>query len=418
MASLTNRLRDVVLRFGPTSALLLISQAISAVSLSLLPLLGLKVSDVYAIGVQTGTGPYNGLVLGVVYLLVIGRPNFSRWSVVNASVSLFSLGLTGFSLYSALYHARPHGLPPSQIIPIIVLFGIGGLALGLASVSGVRQACLGRPWLLAGVTMLPNLAMSVTTCVSFACFRKYTGVAVAPAASWCFAAVLTTVLFATRPLPPVSSLTPKIVEETRRNKILHVTGLVVGLASSTVLPIGFVTAAGKLNAGSATILFLANRIGSAIVGVFVNAVLMVKINWDEPTRLSTRYSYIFPIFSAAFVLASVGLHYGAASPLVTYVIVALSWLCLTCSTPVILREANVRKLGSVLVTKSIVDVCATSLALFLFQKHPSATGYFGASMISQQITCIVCGSAFKDTRLIAGSAFGLALSVLLLLQGW
>lgn len=418
MGKLIIHFRSLVINFGPTSALLLLSQAISAFSLSLLPLLGLRVSDIYAIAVQTGTGPYNGLVLGVVYLLVIGRPSFSDWRLVNFSVILFSICLTAYSTYSALKNPHVGGISRSEIVGIILLFGAGGLALGLASVSGVRQACLGRPWYLAGVTMLPNLSMSGATGISFLLHSRYSGLSVAPAAAWSCGAALTAAILLSRKIPMVSKTVSEGPSETRANKALHVAGLIIGLVTSTVLPIGFVTAAGKLSSGSATILFLANRIGSAIVGVFVNAVLMVKINWADPGKLSTRYSFAFPVLSSTLILLGLTLHSSLHAATTSYIVIALSWLLITCSTPILLREANVRRLGAVLTIKSIIDLTASTCALVAFQKHPSATGFFGASMISQGITCAVCGSAFKDKKLVIASSAGLILSTFILLRGW
>ncbi|WP_404480179.1 hypothetical protein [Novosphingobium sp. BL-52-GroH] len=418
MAGLIAHAGKLVLRFGPTTAVLLLSQAVSALSLFMLPLLGLRVSDVYAIAVQTGTGPYNGLVLGVIYLMVIGRPNFDRWKLVYFAVVAFAIVLTAYSLVSALKRSADHALPMGQTAWIVLLFGGGSIALGIASVRGVRQACLGRPWLLAGVTMGPNLGMALTTGALHFGFAGLAFAPVLPAAAWSLVAFVIAVVFVALPLPVNNAAQNKHAPEPARNKFLHALGLVVGLVTSTILPIGFVTAAGNLSAGSATVLFLANRIGSAIVGVFVNAVLMVRINWEDTERLYGRYSFAFPLISNLMVLAAALWNHLGGQQTISYAIVALAWLSLTSSTPIVLREANVRRLGSVIMTKALIDLAVSSLALLYFQRWPSATGYFGAAMISQSITCIVCGWAFHDRRLVGVSLPGLALAILLLIRGW
>lgn len=418
MEGVISRARSLVVRFGPTSAVLLLSQAISAFSLFLLPMLGLNVSDVYSVGVQTGVGPYNGLVLGVIYLLVLGRPNFSRWQLVNASVVGFAALLTAYSAFSALHRVEKHALDPTLIGTIVVTFGCGGAALGLASVSGVRQACLGRPWLLAGVTMVPNIAMGLAAVLTRFLTPHAALAPVFPAVAWASMAVLVAIVFALLPLPALRQDSTRPAVETNRNKALHIFGLLVGMMTSTVLPIGFVTAAGKLNPGAATVLFLTNRIGAAIVGVLVNAVLMVSINWEETDRSAMRHSVRFPALSLGLAIGSTLLHMAGGAIMATYAGIGLAWLSLTCSTPIILREVNVRRMGSVIMLKSVVDLAISFVALLYFQKQPSFTGYFGALMISQCVTSLVCGTALRQKALIFVSCVNLAVATALLCWGW
>ncbi|WP_183629356.1 hypothetical protein [Novosphingobium sediminicola] len=418
MAVLIARARANILRFGPTSALLLLSQAISAFSLFLLPLLGLQFSDVYSVGVQTGVGPYNGLVLGVVYLIVIGRPSFDYWKTVDASVIVFAGVLTAYSVVSALHRGGHHLLGSWLTGAIIVIFGIGGIALGLASVRGVRQACLGRPWLLAGITIAPNVGMGLATVMAHFLMPGLAISPLLPAITWAVVAWLVAVVMAVWPLPQLDRKMTREAPEAGRNKVLHIVGLIVGLITSTVLPIGFVTAAGELNAGSATVLFLANRIGAAVVGVLVNAVLMVSINWEDANRKRVKHSVFFPVASMILVVLAVGLHQLQGAAILAYGGVALAWLGLACSTPIILREANVRRMGLVIMLKGVADLAISSLALVYFQHAPSFTGYFGALMISQCVTTLVCGGALKQRRLVVISTLNLLLAIALLAKGW
>lgn len=419
MEQIVLTLRSLISRFGATTALVLLSQGISAFSLFLLPLLGLKVSDIYAIAMQIGTGPLNGLVMGVIYLLAIGRPNFAAWRASRMLILIFTVILTVIAFLLFRDRAETYALSLFEIIEITVAFGIGGFALALAGLRGVQLACMGRPWLLAGITILPNLGMALTT-ATIVTFAKHSVAApVLPAASWMVINVLVCIGVLLHPLPPMEPAASGIDgEEALRNKGLHAIGLLIGVVTSTVLPIGFVSAVAAISTGAATALFLASRIGSALIGVLINSILLVQHNWSGTTKSVGRYSSRMMTLAFVFGCLAVLLHFfGIADP-VSYALVVVAWLGFLSAAPVVLRAANVCRLGSVILVKSGVDVIVTSIALFVLFRIPTVTGYFAIYMLSQCVTCLICGRALGDRLLAWVSGSSLALAVLLLFGGW
>lgn len=419
MEQLALTLRSLISRFGAATILVLLSQGISAFSLFLLPLLGLKVSDIYALALQIGTGPFNGLVMGVIYLLAIGRPNFAAWHASRMLILVFTVILTIIAFLLFRHRAETYGLSLFEIIEITVAFGIGGFALALAGLRGVQLACMGRPWLLAGITILPNLGMALTTAM-IVTFAKHSAAApVLPAASWMAINVLVCVGALLHPLPQIDPGTRGIDgEDAPRNKGLHAIGLLIGVVTSTVLPLGFVSAVAALSTGAATALFLASRIGSALIGVLINSVLLVQHNWSGTTKSIGRYSSRMMTFAFACGCLAVLLHMVGVANLISYALVVVAWLGFLSAAPVVLRAANVRRLGSVILMKSGVDVIITSIALLVLFRLPTVTGYFAIYMLSQCVTCLICGRALGDRLLAWTSGGSLALAALLLFGGW
>lgn len=413
---MSTNIRDVLRRFGPTTGTLLLSQAISAVSLFLLPLLGSSVSDIYAIGFQTGVGPFNGLVMGVIYLVALGRPDFSAWRQAVVSVIIFSTLVTSYSVVNVLRFTTNYDYSTVSRVSIIVIFGVGSGALGGAGVFGVRHACLGRAWVLAGIMIPSNLSMLFATTAVYLLPDNYEVLLFLPALAWSASACLVAALLSRYALPTATLGSEMRSDETRRNRNLHLSGLIIGLISSTIVPVGLVAATNQLASGTTTMLFLANRIGNAIVGVFVNAILMVKVNWKNTTRKKSRYYYMGPLVAALIVACSFALReFGAVA---SYGAVVVGWLIVTSSTPVILREANVNRFGMTILSKSGLDMLASVCVLFYFARNPSATGFFGATMLSQYITNIVCGWSFRDRYLVVSAFGGLLVSLLLIIRGW
>jgi hypothetical protein len=71
------------------------------------------------------------------------------------------------------------------------------------------------------------------------------------------------------------------------------------------LPTFYITATTKLPAGSTTKLFIAARLGTAIVGLGVNSILMVQYNWLLAKESKGEFSGL--VMMAAVSLGVVGL---------------------------------------------------------------------------------------------------------------
>lgn len=407
-------------RFGSTTMLIIASQGLSSVSLFLLPLLGLSVSDLYATSIQAGTGSYNGLIMGVIYLIALGRPGFDKWKVSALTAFLFAIALAIGTCAVMLHAAKYNTLSTTEFYAILGAFGIGGGFLALAAIEGVRQACHARPWLLAGVTIPANATMALTI-VSLVAFAKNSPIAaILPALVWMLTNIgffiFVSMLLSRQPLS-VPDVQPPA--ETRRNVLMHLGGLTLGVLVSTVYPIGFVAAASQIREGAATVLFIVSRIGSAVIGIFLNSVLLTAHNWGRHERSIHPFPYYAMLGAIACALVAVTAHQSSlVTGLVQYVIVVASWLLCLAATPILLREVNARRMGASIAVKSLVDAAISGAGLYFLFRVPTVTGYFSLYSTSQCLTCLICAIALKERRLAAASGIMAGLSALLLLAGW
>lgn len=406
-------------RFGVTTSIVILSQGISAFTLFLLPLLGLGVSDVYAFAIQIALGPYNGLIMGVMYLLVIGRPHFSSWVQMRVIAALFSLLLTLGALYYVYASGHHYKLPREIVMIITSACGCGGIGLAISSIRGVREACAGRPSLLAGITIVPNVAMGATTLLVVLLARHSVLGAAAPAIAGMLANFAMAIWAMVAPTPCESAdLRPTAESEHSANLFMQALGLVLGVVSSTIFPIGFVAAVSKLSTGSATVLFLVSRIGSAIIGILINSVLLVQHNWKSQSQRLGSFSFRMAVVAIVAATAGAFAHFGHAPLAVGYALVLVAWLSSLSATPVVSREVNRRRLGSVIALKSTLDVLISAIALAWLYQHPSITGYFGIYMLSQGVTCLVFAFRMREYRLAAASAVLVPMAAMLLALGW
>jgi len=408
-------------KFGPTTSIVVASQAVSAISLFALPILGLGLSDAYSIAIQVGIGPLNGLVIGVIYLLAIGRPNFSKWKEANFAVAGFSCLLTTIALIMLVARADHYRLPPWQIASITIFFGIGGIGLALLGIRGVRAACQGRPLLLAGCNIPSNAAISAVTLLIASVRPHGAFVSVAPAAAWMFVNVIFGLWAVLAPFPDTGSDLgrPSLdIGDSSSNKTSHAIGLIFGVITSTVFPMAFVSAVNHLKLVSASILFLASRIGNALIGVLINSVLLVRHNWNrESHRIGNFSSYVMALALitgiSALLIARIG------HPIfVSYPFILISWLASLSATPIVSREANSRRLGTAILLKSTVDFFSTGAFLAILFRSPTVSGFFGIYIVSQCITCAIYGRALGDNRLVALSVTMLGIAASFLLFGW
>lgn len=408
-------------RFGSTTMLIIASQGLSSVSLFLLPLLGLSVSDLYATSIQVGTGSYNGLIMGVIYLIALGRPGFDKWTLSAVSAFFFALILAAGTCIVMLHAAQFRSLSPSAFFTILACFGIGGGFLAMVAVEGVRQACHARPWLLAGVTIPANAAMALTI-VGMVTFAKDSPTAaILPAIVWMLGNIICYVSVArflsSRPLPDGPAV--RMPAETRINVLTHFGGLALGVLVSTVYPIGFVAAASQIREGAATALFLVSRVGSALVGVFLNSVLLAAHNWSRQEQRISDFSYRAMLGAIACAIVALLAHGLAVTvEIVQYGIIVACWLLCLAATPILLREVNSRRMGSSIAVKSGVDAVISGAGLYIFFRDPTVTGYFSLYSTSQCLTCLICAIALGEKRLAVASSIMAGLSALMLLDGW
>lgn len=426
-----------VVRRSPMSLVVLLtlaSQGTAAASIFALPLLGLGVSDAYSIGIQVGTGAFSGIVMGVVYLLAIGRPGFTAWRACGIGACLF--GITVSIVCASLYGAGiiKTRIPTEDIYVLTALFCVGGLALSLSSIDAVREACLGHPGYLSAVTIPGNAAMFLTTLVA----ALVTGgwkegqpvkvfVLVAPALAWALANVAVAVFVHVRRRQNAakdseakhqSVVQDSSAVDTSRGLGLHTFALALGSITSSVFPVLFLSAASALPHGAITLLFIANRIGGASVGLFVNSFLLVKYNWSSVGHRDGPLPVLFTLAGGVMALAAVllektfGLHFASQA------IIIVSWLLFLVAGPLVLRRVNAARRGDVIFTKVLIDLAVSSVICWYLYQAPSVTGFFGAYIMSQVVTLAVCSLAYKQRGLTIAAAATTPLALIMLLYGW
>jgi hypothetical protein len=403
-------------RLGTVLLATLASQGLSAAALATSPLLGLDVSDTYALGVQLGNASLAGIVIGIVYLLAIGRPWFTawkRWTIVSAGFSLL------LPLVVIAVNVRTRDLSNSQfdlLVLVLAGFGIGGAALSAAGVVAVRQACLGKPFALAALTVTPNLALLVGIVVvgTLTDDRAFLATPVALWALACFA-VLGVVLWADGRMRQPSVTEPAGHE--RRNEGVHTAALAGGVVTSSVLPPLYITAVSELRDGAATVLFLVTKAGSSLVGLTVNSALLVRYNWTTERGVSGMSSANLNI-AATFSAGAGLLAHTADVRVVSYVFVVVWWGLTLVSAPLVMREVNARRLAGHVLAKTMVDVAASLCVMLVLFAQPSFTGYLAAFASSQGITTGVSGIALKNPRLTASSCAVVAFALTFLFFGW
>ncbi|WP_419254473.1 hypothetical protein ACN2C6_03330 [Caulobacter sp. ErkDOM-YI] len=411
---------DLFSKFGPVLVATLASQAISATGLFILPFLGFEVSDVYSVAIQAGNGAFSGIVLGVIYSMAIGRPHFSHWNLFGRGSALFSLVLAVVATALIFRGSEENRLLPWQIITIMSSFGLGGAFLALAGTTAVREACQGRPLLLAAITIAPNSGLTIAAAISALFLRTSALGSVAPALTWAILSGALLLLIRHRPPAELETVGAEeaVVSESMRNQLLHAAALVIGVVTSTVLPTFFITATAQLPAGSTTTLFICARIGTALVSLGVNSILLVRYNWLLRSESNGLFPTIFMIAAtacgaAAMFLARV-LHLETAG----HGFVLISWLACLVASPLVMREVNARRLAKLVMIKALADLVLATCVAFMLTARPSASGYFAAYMISQCVTTFVCGCALRHRLLAVASLSTLATAASLLLAGW
>jgi hypothetical protein len=413
------RIIEASRKYGTVVLLTFASQALSALNLSLLSFIGLKVSDLYSVAIQAGTSAYASFIVGVLYLLAVGRPNFKRWYVFAGIGSFFSIILAIGSAYMIMGSRIGLSFSLLQIILVFGSFAIGGAALSFSSTSAVRQACLGHPTVLVGITIFPNFCMLIATVVAVPFIHGNELFVCIPAIFWAGANLIQTAyVFITSRNNFDPRIQNNVEREGRVNELMHTAALVIGSVTSTFLPSMYIAATAKLASGATTVLYFGGRIGAAVIGLCVNSILMVRYNWKDRTPSESRASIQFMLITVTSGVIALVMKHAANLPYLGYVIVLLAWMSSLVAAPLVMREANARRLAAALMGKSVFDLGVSVCVAYILYRMPSVTGYFSAYMASQCISTLFCGIGLGDRRLWQLSAIGLSVSLCLLLGGW
>lgn len=378
--------------------LLFSSQICAFVSLIILAKVSLVVSDFYSVVQQIGTAAHNGFVLSVVYGLIIGRPNFSRWRFLYIFACCIS-PVFGFVFYMQGEHVTDGMLHESNVQNIIlVLYSIGGAVLAFNGINSVRLACLGRAEYLAGVLFAPNFLMVISSGALFFLHESKFFV-VFPALAWVIGnlavvGVINRALFVARAIEKNHNNMSIFVQESDSKKVLHGIGLAVGSIVGTVFPIYFLSAVKEVVSGGATALYFLNRIGGVLIGNLVNSKLLVKYSWEN------KISGIHPAVGISFILACAASYISAALffleiEKVAQIFYALAWLLSLIGTPFLISECNSRRENIYILIKSCLDLFLAFMSLWILRANPSLVGYFCVFVVSQAITGVVCGFALR-----------------------
>ncbi|MET0734078.1 MAG: hypothetical protein ABWY55_00315, partial [Microbacterium sp.] len=222
------RVMRLIRRFGPTMFTTLTSQGISALALLSIVLMGAQVSDSYALGIQVGTSAFSGVILQVLYFVAVGRPwlrSWAMWSWLAAGFSvLFSAGVV-------VVGALTTGISTTTAITVLI-FGVGGAFLALAGVIGVRFAMVGRPVLMSGITIAPNVGLAVAAFIAWLVGARDGWGVYAPAAVWALASVAVWIWCLRLKIPlPEADAEPL---DGRGVRLAHASTLSLGLIGGTI----------------------------------------------------------------------------------------------------------------------------------------------------------------------------------------
>lgn len=411
VASPQSKLLGRLKRFGPVTAVTLLSQVVSAAVLLVLPQLGRSIADTYSLGIQTGYASIGGVVIGVVYNLALGRPDFRHWKWSALASFGFSLAL-GCITWAVVSGTSGDGRFGSwEAIVILGAFALGGGFLGISGTLAVRLACLGRPVPLVAATVIPATALLIAVPGSYLLELPV----VLPAILWCFVCALEVLVFMRLRVPELETVGSAHGESGRR-QLTHALALAIGVITSSILPSVYLASLAQLPPGTTSLTFLVSRIGTAAVGLGVNSLLLASVNWRSAVPEVRRLPIVLVSLACAL-----GLFYALVNPFergntVAYTALVLAWLSLLVAGALTIRVANARRMVRAITVKVILDLLlAASAALYLLA-HPAVGSYFAAYMLSQSVTTAVFGFALRRRGLAAVSFVAAVLSIIIILE--
>lgn len=405
------RLIDLLRRFGPTMFTTLLSQGISAIALLSIVLLGPRVSDAYALAIQVGTSAFSGVILQVLYFVAVGRPwlrSWTMWTWLAAGFSVvFSAGVVAVTAATA-------GITPLTATSVLV-FGAGGAFLAAAGVIGVRFAMIGRPVLMSGITIVPNVGLAVAAAAAWLAGARDTWGVYVPAIVWAVASLGVWIWCLRLRVPPFEGDADPL--DGPRARFAHAATLSAGLVGGTIYPSLFIGALHALPAGTTTVLFLVSRIGTSIVGLLVNSVLAVRFNWNSDVRstapLATWIGAAALVASGASLAAEAG-GFTAAG----YVLAGAGWAASLVAAPLVIREMHARRMVLAASVKTGADLVLVLTAGTWFLHSPSVSGFFGIYVAQQAVSLLFGGFALRRVPLALVSAALLVVGVLQVVFPW
>lgn len=397
------RLRHVL---KPVFALTLLSQGTSAAGLFALQFRKDVSPDYYAVGIPVGYASLAAIVLGVLYNFAIGRPGYDHWARWKLTSAAFSIAVAAVTAFPLAHQFRSDGI---KLPVLLALFAIGGALLGSAGVDSVQRACLGKPNLLAGISLLPN----VTFLLALAVPANPDIAWLIPAFAWSVGALLqalaSTFLVRTN-LPETAPPQNRPHIHSEASSRLQFIGLSAGAATSAIFPGLFSSAIVSLASGTAAALFLASRIVTSAVSLGLNSILLTRINWHREAPNFTRPATTTVCLGTAALLIALAIpgEAGRSS------LAATGLVLLLVAQTLISREVNFHAKGVVILCKSLVDLGGSAVAVVLLTQNPSGAGYFSAYCLSQAITTLICGVGLGARVLAVVSSAGVAGSLALI----
>lgn len=412
VASPRSRLLDRLKRFGPVTIVTMLSQVVSAAVLLVLPQLGRSSADTYSLGIQTGYASIGGVVIGVVYNLALGRPDFRHWKWSAFASFAFSLAL-GIITWAVVSGTNDDGRFGSwEAVVVLGAFALGGGFLGVSGTLAVRLACLGRPVPLVAATVIPAAALLITVPGSHLLNLPI----VLPAIAWCCVCALEVLVFMRLRLPELEA-TKSPQGESRRQQLVHALALGVGVVTSSILPSVYLASLAQLPAGTTSLTFLVSRIGTAAVGLGVNSLLLASVNWRSGVPEVRRLPVVLVSLACALGLVYVAVNPFERGNTIAYGALVLAWLSLLVAGALTIRVANARRLVRAIAAKVSLDLLLASLAALYLLAHPAVGSYFAVYMLSQSVTTAVFGFALRRRGLAVLSLLAAAMSVIIILEG-
>jgi hypothetical protein len=398
----SSRLNVFWKKYGPVLMATGASQLVMGVSTLLFWVLGPEGADVYTVGIQVGNLSFTGFVLGVVYLVVVGRPNFKHWNIAGLASIVLSL-IASLAGLAVVISGNTNNKTADMIA--ISFFGIGGAALAFQGLNYVRLACLGNPKKLAAATLVPNLALLIGL-VAVAIFRLTADwEIILPAMLWMLGAVV--LLLDRKPAAGEYSESETVDEYSGLSS--HFAILIVGLFTSNFMPFIYMQTLSSLSDGTIAFGFLLIRITSSAIYLISSSVLLVRFNWIDNKVSKGRHEAKALAATTLLIIVCItcaSLHQESVA--LASAILALAIGLFISST--LLRELNFVKKNKPLLFKVAVDLLISSFAAYALFLNPSVLGLFAVYLISQVITIMISSWGLGFRKISALSFFCLILS--------
>ncbi|WP_354348716.1 hypothetical protein [Pseudarthrobacter sp. PvP090] len=297
-------------------------------------------------------------------------------------------------------------------------FALGGCALAVAGSYAVRLALSGSAASLAGIAIIPNIAILLGLLSSFI-IADDTIAFVFPGAAWCVSCFGLAFWLSRHRRPDALLLAGRTAEaEGPSSEKSHTFFLAFGVLASALVPALAIASITQLPAGSAALIFIVSRIGTSIVGLGVNSVLMVKFNWNTSRSVNGTTYYVLLGAALVFISAAFATKVSLVDPGVSYIFVGLSWVSMLVAAAIIGREVNARRMTKTVATKVVVDVALALCAVGILWFNPSVSGYFGVFAVSQAVTILICAIGLRQNLVSILAAASIATALLSVVFGW